>query len=188
MIPIQCRRCGHIQDAGSALTPNDTCERCGIPIYGPKPRNPVAMAALAALTLMAAALIRMPTSFLVFLSVLMVIFIGSLAIGRRVRFIGKEARCDDCGCSMTITNDSGPGFIAITPEEASAGFGPAEICTACGRVWCASCFPTRPRNSCPCGQRRDSYEAVGSVTYLGPVRLTKALYHQRLRDKVEVGS
>lgn len=69
MIPIQCKKCGYIQDAGSALSPNDTCERCGTPIYGPKAQNPITMAVLAVVTLIGAAILGMPKNFLIIIGV-----------------------------------------------------------------------------------------------------------------------
>lgn len=84
MIPIQCKKCGHVQDAGSALSPNDACERCGTPIYGPKAQNPTTMAILAVLTLIGAAILGMPKNFLLIVGVLAV-FLVINAIVRRKR-------------------------------------------------------------------------------------------------------
>lgn len=83
MIPIQCKKCGHIQDAGSALIPNDTCERCGTPIYGPKARNPVTMAVLAVVTLIVAALLGMPKNFLLIVGVLAAFLVINALVRRR---------------------------------------------------------------------------------------------------------
>ena len=84
MLPIQCKKCGHLQDAGSALAPNDTCELCGTPIYGPKAQNPKTMAFLAAATFVGGALLCMPKVFLLIPGVLMVFF-AVLAVAKRKR-------------------------------------------------------------------------------------------------------
>lgn len=84
MIPIRCKKCGHVQDAGSALAPNDTCEQCGTPIYGPKAQNPKTMAILAAATFLGAALLGMPEIFLLVTGGLAVLF-TVMAIAKRKR-------------------------------------------------------------------------------------------------------
>lgn len=83
MIPVQCKKCGHIQDAGSALAPNDVCERCGTPIYGPKAKNPTTMAVLAVITLIGAAILGMPQEFLIFLVILTVFLIINAIVRRK---------------------------------------------------------------------------------------------------------
>ena len=82
MIPIRCKKCGHVQDAGSALSPNDTCERCGTAIYGPKARNPKSTAVLAVATLIGAALLGMPDAFLLILGIVTAILIISAGVQR----------------------------------------------------------------------------------------------------------
>lgn len=176
MIPIQCRKCGHIQDAGSALVPNDTCERCGLPIYGPKARNPTTMAVLSVVTLVGAAFLWMPAAFLLLLGVLSLFLVGNAIVRRKAGFAGQQEQCDQCGRSMTIVAGGGPGTLSLAAQEAAAGVGAAERCTACGRVWCADCYPSRPRNSCPCGQGRDKRYQAGGVVYTGPIRLIKVFY------------
>lgn len=84
MLPIQCKKCGHVQDAGSALAPNDTCEQCVTPIYGPKAQNPKTIALWAAATFVGAALFGMPKLFLLIPGALMV-FSASLAVAKRRR-------------------------------------------------------------------------------------------------------
>ena len=82
MLPIQCKKCGHIQDAGSAVVPNDTCERCGTPIYGPRAHNPRTMALLAAATFVGSALLGMPKVFLLITGGLTVFF-AIIAVAKR---------------------------------------------------------------------------------------------------------
>jgi PBS lyase HEAT-like repeat-containing protein len=89
MLPVQCKKCGHIQNAGSALVPNDTCELCGTPIYGPKAENPTMMAVLAVITLIVATVLGMPQQFLVYLAILTVFLVGN-AIVRRRRYRLRE--------------------------------------------------------------------------------------------------
>jgi uncharacterized protein (DUF983 family) len=84
MIPIRCKKCGHIQDAGSSLSPNDTCEQCGTPIFGPKARNPTSIVILAVVTLIVAAILGMPKEFLLIVGVL-VVFLVINAFARRKR-------------------------------------------------------------------------------------------------------
>jgi len=83
MIPVKCRKCGHVQDAGSALNANDICERCGNPIYGPATQDPAHMAGLAIVTLIGAYLLGFPWEFLIILIILTVILIIN-ALVRRV--------------------------------------------------------------------------------------------------------
>ena len=83
MIPVQCKKCGHNQDAGSALAPNDVCERCGAPIYGPKAQNPTIMAVLAILTLIGATILGMPRNFLLILGVLAAFLVINAIIRRK---------------------------------------------------------------------------------------------------------
>lgn len=83
MIPIQCKKCGHIQDAGSAMSPNDTCERCGTHIYGPKAQNPTTMAILALLALIGAAILGMPKNFLLIVGVLTAFLVINAIVRRK---------------------------------------------------------------------------------------------------------
>ncbi len=64
MLPIRCPRCGHVQDAGSAMAPNNICERCRTPIYGPQARDPIVMAGLSLVCTIGAWWIEMPKEFL----------------------------------------------------------------------------------------------------------------------------
>ncbi|MBN2019753.1 MAG: hypothetical protein JW749_05955 [Sedimentisphaerales bacterium] len=83
MIRIQCKKCGHVQDAGSALSPNDTCERCGTPIYGPKVQNPTTMAILAVVTLIGAAILGMPKNFLLIVGLLAAFLVINAVMRRK---------------------------------------------------------------------------------------------------------
>ena len=85
-------------------------------------------------------------------------------------------KCDECGRSMKLLGGSGPGYLMLERSEFTVDVGPAEQCNACGRVWCASCYPGRVKNTCPCGRDRQKVEVVGGATYTGPIRLVKVAY------------
>jgi hypothetical protein len=84
--------------------------------------------------------------------------------------------CEACGRTMRILAGSGPGYLFLERGDLDRKIGPAERCRACGRVWCASCYPARPRNTCPCGRDRELVARVGGATYTGPIRLVKVKY------------
>lgn len=88
----------------------------------------------------------------------------------------SSVQCDSCGCAMKLLAGSGPGFLHLDRSEFTGNVGPAERCKACGRIWCASCYPGRPKNTCPCGRDRTAVEVVGGATYTGPIRLVKVAY------------
>jgi hypothetical protein len=176
MLPIQCKGCGHIQDAGSASVPNELCERCGLPIYGHRAHNPVTVAVLSVLAFVASCFIGMPSTFLWLEGILSLFLVCHAWVKFRKGFPGQKVRCAKCSRPMIYVAGGGPGFLAIGHNERDAGIGGAERCMACGRMWCVTCYPDIPRNSCPCGRRRNSREFVGGALYVGPVRLVKVLY------------
>jgi hypothetical protein len=84
MLSIQCRKCGYVQDAGSAIVPNDTWGRCGTPIFGPGAWNPRTMAVLSVATFIGSALLGMPKFFLV-ISGGLTVFFALVAVAKRKR-------------------------------------------------------------------------------------------------------
>jgi len=83
---------------------------------------------------------------------------------------------------MVITDDrsgsNGPvGFGVVTTRgEMAKGFGTAEQCWECHRVYCDQCYPSRNRNSCVCCRGRDAVRRIGGATFRGSMRLVKVRY------------
>jgi len=73
-----------------------------------------------------------------------------------VRFVDKTAlpgtsHCEICGRPLQKL-ETGEGYIMLTQEQALIGYGPAEECQECSRIYCSNCYPKRP-NICTCGKR-----------------------------------
>jgi hypothetical protein len=174
MLPIKCSKCGHIQDAGSAMSPNDICERCGAPIIGFRAHNPWVFAGLSILSLIAAILLGMPTIIIVVAAVLACVFIIQ-ALLKGKKDIQPVLHCEVCNRQMQKLG-TGAGYVMITPEDTMIGVGTAEECIECNRVYCDNCYQSRPPNSCVCGRGRDSVRRIGGVIYKGSLRLIKVRY------------
>ncbi len=87
----------------------------------------------------------------------------------------KSDRCESCTCLMQKV-DIGKGFVKLSLQDVISGFGVAEECWECGRLYCLACFSSRPPNTCVCGKGRDRVRKMEGVTYEGSLRLIKVLY------------
>ncbi len=85
-------------------------------------------------------------------------------------------KCETCSHEMEVLEFSGRGAVMLSPEDVVSGVGQAEQCWECGRLYCAECYPSRPPNTCVCGQGRTAVRHVGGATYRGSLRLVKVRY------------
>lgn len=95
------------------------------------------------------------------------------------RLFGRsEKRCETCSRRMQVIGfTGGAGGVVLSREELIGGdIGTAEQCLECERVYCDSCYPNRPRNTCVCGRGRQAVHQVGGYTYFGSLRLVKVRY------------
>lgn len=78
---------------------------------------------------------------------------------------------------LATAGGAGLGGVMLTRAEMMAwNVGSAEECVKCGRRYCDNCFPTRPKNSCVCGQGKGLVEERDGVTCFGSMRLVKVQY------------
>ena len=88
--------------------------------------------------------------------------------------VGQIFSCEVCGAKMEKLG-AGKGQIMMSREEMMMNVGPAEECFFCGRAYCGTCYPSRPKG-CICGQGEGSVTEVEGVIYRGPLRLIKVRY------------
>jgi hypothetical protein len=88
--------------------------------------------------------------------------------------VGQIFSCEVCGAKMEKLG-AGKGRIMMSREEMMMSVGPAEECYFCGRAYCGTCYPSRPK-VCICGQGEGSVTEVEGVIYQGPLRLIKVRY------------
>ena len=157
------------------LVANDTCERCGTPIYGWKAQNPTAMAGLGVITLIGAVILGMPRNYLLFSCALAAFLVINAILRRKRTFKASHSQCEICGRRMEKI-ESGHGYVMVSVNEQMAGIGSAEECRECGRLYCDQCYPSRPSNSCVCGQGRNRIHTEGGTIFRGSVRLVKVRY------------
>ncbi len=87
--------------------------------------------------------------------------------------------CAGCSRSLVVLPSQGPsglGGVMLDRQQLNAGYGAAEQCWECSRVYCDECYPARPRNSCDCGRGRQRIRSVRGTVYRGSLRLVKVQY------------
>lgn len=96
---------------------------------------------------------------------------------RRFRSEPPVQKCETCFHQMQVLRlHRRQGGVTLSREEMATGVAQAEQCWECGRVYCAECYPSRPRNTCVCGRGRDAVRRLGGTVYRGSLRLVKVRY------------
>lgn len=103
---------------------------------------------------------------------------GSCTFFMQIQFKGKVRNCEACGSTMEYI-EQGRGGLTISRDEINAGYGAAEECQECGRIYCQKCYPSRQMNTCVCCKGRDSVKIENGVRYHGSIRLVKVFYLEK---------
>lgn len=85
-------------------------------------------------------------------------------------------QCETCSRQMRVLEFSGKGYTMMTRDEFASGTGVAEQCWECERIYCDLCYPTRPPNTCVCGQGRSTVRHIGGAEYRGSLHQVKVRY------------
>jgi hypothetical protein len=85
-------------------------------------------------------------------------------------------KCETCSHQMQVLDSSNRGAVMLSREDLTSGIGQAEQCWECGRLYCADCYPSRPPNTCVCGQGRSGVRHIDGTVYHGSLRLVKVRY------------
>jgi hypothetical protein len=100
----------------------------------------------------------------------------ALAASRAHFPVGGLGWCASCGCDMQVIGLGQMGGVFMDRDEMIFGFGVAEQCRECGRLYCASCYPQRGHNRCQCGRGRNKVIREAGAVYHGSMRLIKVRY------------
>jgi len=100
---------------------------------------------------------------------------GMAAAGSRSLAVGALGWCEGCGCEMQLMGLGQLGGVFMGREEMFHGYGVAEQCRECGRLYCASCYPQRGR-ACVCGRGAAKVHRERGAVYRGSLRLIKVRY------------
>ena len=111
-----------------------------------------------------------------------VLFLGLIAAALCVRALsgtgspGPTLCAGGCVRHIRVLACGRAGGVTIGRDELMGGVGAAELCRECGRVFCDTCYPQRPRNTCPCGRGRDKVYHERGAIHRGSMHLVKVQY------------
>jgi hypothetical protein len=111
-----------------------------------------------------------------------VVLLGLIAAGLSLQALvgggtsGPTLCAGGCGRHIQVLALGRSGGVMIGRDEMDSGIGAAELCRECGRVFCDTCYPQRPRNNCPCGLGRNKVYHERGATHHGSMHLVKVQY------------
>lgn len=109
------------------------------------------------------------------MAALMALSAAGMAAGSRGLAVGALGWCEPCGCEMQLIGLGQQGGVFMDRAEMLYGYGVAEQCRECGRLYCSSCYPQRGR-ACICGRGAAKVHRERGAVYRGSLRLVKVRY------------